>query len=225
MTDLPHPQDDAKPERTTPGLFALPPLAEQERMIEAILFASADPISTQELNKRLPEGCDAAEALAHLRSRYAGRGVNLVKVGDAWAMRTAPDLGWLMHTQTVETRRLSRAATETLAIIAYHQPVTRAEIEEIRGVSLSRGTIDLLMELDWIRFGRRRMTPGRPLTFVVTEGFLDHFGLESPRDLPGVKELRDAGLLDSRGMPGGLTNTDPDDEDEDIAGQSELFED
>ena len=209
----------------SPGLFPVPPMAEQERMVEAVLFATAEPVTISELNKRLPEGCDAAEAVTHLRSRYAGRGVNLVRVGDAWAMRTAPDLGWLMHTQMVETRRLSRAATETLAIIAYHQPVTRAEIEEIRGVSLSRGTIDQLMELDWIRFGRRRMTPGRPLTFVVTEGFLDHFGLESPRDLPGVKELRDAGLLDSRGLPGGLPTHDADDEGEDLAGQSELFED
>jgi segregation and condensation protein B len=208
-----------------PGLFPVPPMAEQERMVEAVLFASAEPVTVSELNKRLPEGCDAAEALTHLRSRYTGRGVNLVKVGDSWALRTAPDLGWLMHTEIVETRRLSRAATETLAIIAYHQPVTRAEIEEIRGVSLSRGTIDQLMELDWIRFGRRRMTPGRPLTFMVTEAFLDHFGLESPRDLPGVKELRDAGLLDSRGLPGGLSDPADDDEGEDLAGQSELFED
>ena len=208
----------------TPSLFPVPPLAEQERMIEAILFASAEPVSTAELGKRLPEGSDVAEALTHLRSRYSGRGVRVVKVGDAWAMRTAPDLGWLMHSQVVETRRLSRAATETLAIVAYHQPVTRAEIEEIRGVSLSRGTIDQLMELDWIRFGRRRMTPGRPLTFVVTEGFLDHFGLESPRDLPGLKELRDAGLLDSRGMPGVQHGVD-DDEEDGAEGQTELFED
>ncbi len=206
----------------TPGLFPVPPMGEQERMIEAVLFASAEPVTSAELARRLPEGCDVGEALAHLRSRYSGRGVHLVRAGDGWAMRTAPDLGWLMHTEQVETRRLSRAAIETLAIIAYHQPVTRAEIEEIRGVSLSRGTIDQLMELDWIRFGRRRMTPGRPLTFVVTDGFLDHFGLESARDLPGLKDLRDAGLLDSRGLPG----TQPDPEDDDHPdGQSELFED
>lgn len=224
--DDPRDEDAGGPDPLTPSLFPVPPLAEQERMIEAILFATAEPVSIAELNKRLPDGCDAAEALVHLRARFTGRGVKLVKVGDAWALRTAPDLGWLMHTEVVETRRLSRAATETLAIIAYHQPVTRAEIEEIRGVSLSRGTIDQLMELDWIRFGRRRMTPGRPLTFVVTEGFLDHFGLESPRDLPGLKELREAGLLDSRGLPGGLSGaTDEDDEAEDQAGQSELFED
>ncbi len=150
----------------------------------------------------MPHGCDPAEALVHLRKRYEGRGVAIVKVGDAWAIRTAPDLGFLMQKETVETRKLSRAAIETLAIIAYHQPVTRAEIEEIRGVSVSRGTIDQLIELEWIRFGRRRMTPGRPVTFVVTQDFLDHFGLESARDLPGLKELRSAGLLDSRPPPG-----------------------
>ena len=198
-------------------------MAEQERMIEAVLFASAEPVGSAELARRLPEGCDVAEALVHLRSRYSGRGVRLVRVGDGWAMRTAPDLAWLMHTEQVEQRRLSRAAIETLAIIAYHQPVTRTEIEEIRGVSLSRGTIDLLMEMGWIRFGRRRMTPGRPLTFVVTDGFLDHFGLETPRDLPGIKELRDAGLLDSRGLPGASPGGD--DDDEAGEGQSELFED
>jgi segregation and condensation protein B len=149
--------------------------------------------------------------------------VNVVRVGDAWAIRTAPDLGYLMHKETVETRKLSRAAIETLAIIAYHQPVTRAEIEEIRGVSVSRGTIDLLIELEWIRFGRRRMSPGRPVTFVVTQGFLDHFGLESARDLPGLKELRAAGLLESRPPPAGPGEGE-EDEDGDDEGQSELFE-
>ncbi|MDG1279850.1 MAG: SMC-Scp complex subunit ScpB [Pseudorhodobacter sp.] len=205
------------------SLFAAPPQAEQERMIEAVLFASADPVTLSELEQRLPHGCDAAEALVTLRRRYEGRGVNLVKVGDAYAFRTAPDLGHLMHKETVETRKLSRAAIETLAIVAYHQPVTRAEIEEIRGVAVSRGTVDQLIELEWIRFGRRRMTPGRPVTFVVTEQFLDHFGLESARDLPGLKELRAAGLLDSRPVPLGLSGGD--EEDEASAGQSELFED
>jgi len=206
----------------TPSLFAAPPMAEVERMIEAVLFASAEPVTLAEMESRLPEGSDVPEALQHLRSRYAGRGVHLVRVGEGWAMRTAPDLGWLMHKEQVETRRLSRAAIETLAIIAYHQPVTRTEIEEIRGVALSRGTIDQLLELEWIRLGRRRMTPGRPVTFVVTEGFLDHFGLESARDLPGLKELRAAGLLDSRPMPGARLTED---DDEGLAGQSELFED
>ncbi|WP_209425165.1 SMC-Scp complex subunit ScpB [Pararhodobacter sp. SW119] len=205
----------------TPSLFPAPPMAEQERMIEALLFASAEPMSVAELSARLPQGSDVPEALQHLRSRYSGRGVHLARVGDGWAMRTAPDLGWLMHKEQVETRRLSRAAIETLAIIAYHQPVTRAEIEEIRGVAVSRGTVDQLLELEWIRLGRRRMTPGRPVTFVVTERFLDQFGLESPRDLPGLKELREAGLLDSRPMPG-----TPREDDEDAPeGQVGLFED
>ena len=206
------------------SLFEAPPMGEQERMVEAILFASADPVTVAELSARMPHGADPAEALVHLRKRYEGRGVHVVKVGDAWAIRTAPDLGFLMQKETVEQKKLSRAAIETLAIIAYHQPATRAEIEEIRGVAVSRGTIDQLLELEWIRFGRRRMTPGRPVTFVVTQGFLDHFGLESARDLPGLKELRAAGLLDSRPLPGGQGAGD-EEEGEDLAGQSELFED
>ncbi|MEX0970646.1 MAG: SMC-Scp complex subunit ScpB [Paracoccaceae bacterium] len=184
------------------SLFEAPPLAEQERMVEAILFASAAPLSLATLNTRLPHGCDAAEAVALLKKRYIGRGVQLVRVDDAYAIRTAPDLGFLMTKEQIEHRKLSRAAIETLAIIAYHQPVTRTEIEEIRGVSVSRGTIDLLIELDWVKIGRRRMTPGRPVTFTVTQGFLDHFGLETPRDLPGVKELRESGMLDNRPPPG-----------------------
>ena len=206
------------------SLFEAPPMGEQERMVEAIIFASTEPVTVSELESRMPHGCDPAEALMHLRKRYEGRGVQLVRVGDAWAMRTAPDLGQLMRKETVEQRKLSRAAIETLAIVAYHQPVTRAEIEEIRGVAVSRGTIDQLIELDWIRFGRRRMAPGRPVTFVVTEHFLDHFGLESARDLPGIKELRSAGLLDNRPPPGMLKAGD-DEEDEATTGQSELFED
>lgn len=222
MSMQPEPQDS--PPDDSPGLFGLPPMAEQERMVEAILFACVEPLSAAQISARLPPGCDVAQALAHLRARYAGRGVNLQRVGDSYALRTAPDLGWLMHPERVELRKLSRAAIETLAIIAYHQPVTRAEIEEIRGVAVSRGTIDQLLELDWIRLGRRRMTPGRPVTFVVTEAFLDHFGLESARDLPGLKELREAGLLDSRPAPGHATF--PEDEDEnDMRGQRQLFED
>ncbi|WP_108816003.1 SMC-Scp complex subunit ScpB [Loktanella sp. Alg231-35] len=204
------------------SLFEAPPMGEQERMVEAILFATADPVSITELTGRMPHGCDPAEALANLRKRYEGRGVNIVKVGDAWAIRTAGDLGFLMQKETVETRKLSRAAIETLAIVAYHQPVTRAEIEEIRGVSVSRGTIDQLIELEWIRFGRRKMTPGRPVTFVVTSGFLDHFGLENARDLPGLKELRSAGLLESRPPPG--ANALGDAEEDDDENQSEMFE-
>lgn len=207
------------------SLFEAPPMGEQERMVEAILFASAEPITVKELESRMPHGSDPAEALAHLRKRYEGRGVNVVRVGDAWAIRTAGDLGFLMQKETVETRKLSRAAIETLAIVAYHQPVTRAEIEEIRGVSVSRGTVDQLIELEWVRFGRRRMTPGRPVTYVVTQHFLDHFGLENARDLPGLKELRAAGLLDNRPPPGADALPGDDDEDESPEGQNELFED
>ena len=217
------PQDAEEKDKS---LFEAPPIAEQERMVEAVLFASVEPVSVKELESRMPHGCDAAEALVHLRKRYEGRGVHVVKVGDAYAMRTANDLGFLMQKETVETRKLSRAAIETLAIISYHQPVTRAEIEEIRGVSVSRGTVDQLLELEWIRFGRRKMTPGRPVTFVVTQEFLDHFGLESARDLPGLKELRAAGLLENRAPPGTVPLMGEGDEEEETnEGQSELFED
>ncbi|MFZ8942132.1 MAG: SMC-Scp complex subunit ScpB [Gemmobacter sp.] len=185
-----------------PDLFRVPDLHEQERMVEAILFASAEPLGAAQIEARMPRGSDVPEALAALARRYEGRGVMLMRLGEAWAFRTAPDLGHLMQREVVETRKLSRAAIETLAIIAYHQPVTRAEIEEIRGVALSRGTLDQLLELDWIRLGRRRMSPGRPVTFVVTPAFLDHFGLASARDLPGLADLRAAGLLDTRPLPG-----------------------
>ena len=205
------------------SLFEAPPIAEQERMVEAVLFASADPVTIAELNARMPHGCDAGEALVHLQKRYEGRGVHVIKTGSAYAMRTAGDLSFLMQKETVETRKLSRAAIETLAIIAYHQPVTRAEIEEIRGVSVSRGTVDQLLEMEWIRFGRRKMTPGRPVTFVVTPDFLDQFGLESARDLPGLKELRSAGLLENRPPPSLSDALDEEREDSD-ENQTELFE-
>ena len=219
--------DDTRPILRAPiedTLFAPPPMGDQERMVEAILFAAVDPVSVADLAARMPHGCDPAEALAHLRRRYEGRGVSLVRIQDTYAFRTAPDLGFLMQKESIEARKLSRAAIETLAIIAYHQPVTRAEIEEIRGVAVSRGTVDQLLEMEWIRLGRRRMTPGRPVTFVVTDGFLDHFGLESARDLPGIKELRAAGLLDNRPLPGSIARPDIE-EAEDTGGQSELFED
>lgn len=176
----------------------------QLRMVEAMLFASSQPLTLRDLARRLPAGADPAEAIAGLGRVYADRGVVLERIGDGYAFRTAPDLAHLMQQEALEQRRLSRAAVETLAIIAYHQPVTRAEIEEIRGVALSRGTLDQLIEMEWVRIGRRRMTPGRPATFVVTEIFLDHFGLESARDLPGLAELRAAGLLESRPPVEGL---------------------
>ena len=215
-----------------PSGFAAPTFAAEERMVEAILFACDHPLSSTEIAARLPQGCDVPEVLVRLRQHYTGRGVELSRVGDKYALRTAPDLGWLMQAERVEQRKLSRAAIETLAIIAYHQPATRTEIEEIRGVAVSRGTLDQLLELGWVRLGRRRMTPGRPVTFVVTDAFLDHFGLESARDLPGLQELRAAGLLDSRPMPGlGGQNAPDTDEDDPVngpesapRGQSELFE-
>lgn len=213
-------------------VFVAPTMPEQERMIEALLFASAAPLTARELADRLPRGCDVTAALGGLRARYAGRGVELRRSGEAWAFRTAADLGFLMSREVVETRKLSRAAIETLSIVAYHQPVTRAEIEEIRGVSVSAGTLDLLIELDWVRLGRRRMTPGRPMTFVVTQGFLDHFGLENEGDLPGLAELRAAGLLDNRPDPGlsGLAMPRPDEgeieqgEDRPDGPQGEMFD-
>ncbi len=216
MTDAP--QDDG-----TGTLFEAPPMAEQERMVEAVLFASAEPVTIADLEARMPHGSDAAQAVETLKKRYEGRGVRVVQVGEAWAIRTAPDLGFLMQKETVETRKLSRAAIETLAIVAYHQPCTRAEIEEIRGVSVSRGTIDQLLEMEWIRLGRRRMTPGRPVTFVVTPEFLDHFGLENARDLPGLKELRAAGLLENRPPPGAAPLGEGREEEENEE-QTELFE-
>ena len=179
------------------NLFEAPSVTEQIRMVEAILFASSTPVTVNELKSRMPQGSDLESALSELKSHYSNRGVNLVEVGDGWAIRTSADLSFLMRKETVETRKLSRAAVETLAIIAYHQPVTRLEIEEIRGVGVSKGTVDLLLEMDWIKFGRRKLTPGRPITFVVTQHFLDHFGLESVKDLPGLRELKSAGLLEN----------------------------
>ncbi len=172
--------------------------AQHLRLLEAILFAAADPVPERVLVDRLPDGADVGALLEHLGAHYSGRGVNLVKAGQAWALRTAPDLARFLTRETEVERRLSRAAVETLAIIGYHQPVTRAEIEEIRGVGLSRGTLDMLFEQGWIRPKGRRRTPGRPVTWGTTDAFLDHFGLESLGDLPGIDELKAAGLLDPR---------------------------
>lgn len=168
------------------------------RLIEAILFASAEPLDERTLGERLPQDVDVAEVLAELQAQYAPRGINLMRREGKWAFRTATDLaGQLMIEQTL-TRRLSRAAIEVLAIIAYNQPITRAEIEEVRGVALSKGTLDLLFEAGWIRPRGRRRTPGRPLQWATSDAFLDHFGLESLEDLPNLKELKAAGLLDTR---------------------------
>ena len=178
------------------------------RLLEALLFASAEPLDTATLAKRLPEGTDVKAALAQLQEEYSTRGVNLVRVANKWTFRTAGDLAWLMTRESTETRRLSRAAIEVLAIIAYHQPVTRAEIEEIRGVVTSKGTLDVLLETGWIRPRGRRKTPGRPLTFGTTEAFLSQFSLEALGDLPGLEELKGTGMLDTR-LPTGFTVPSP----------------
>lgn len=168
------------------------------RLLEALLFASAEPLDEEALGGRLGPDADVRALLDELCRHYAPRGVNLVRSGGGWAFRTAVDLAPMMRIEEEVSKKLSRAAIETLAIIAYHQPVTRGEIEQIRGVATSKGTLDILMEHGWIRPGKRRETPGRPLTWITTDHFLDHFGLETLRDLPGLEDLRAAGLLDSR---------------------------
>ncbi|MCO5145787.1 MAG: SMC-Scp complex subunit ScpB [Aquamicrobium sp.] len=190
----------------TPGLPA--DLAEAVRMAEAIVFASAELVSAKALAARLPDGVDVPAVMEAVRRQYERRGVNLVRVGDGWAFRTAGDLAFLMSRDAVQQKKLSRAALEVLAIIAYHQPVTRAEIEEIRGVETSKGTLDTLLETGWVRLRGRRRTPGRPVTYGTTDAFLDHFGLEEVRDLPGMDELKGAGLLSPR-MPTGFSVPQP----------------
>ena len=171
---------------------------EDARILEALLFASAEPLDEAALLARVPGCSDLSALLTALQDHYRDRGVHLVKTGTRWALRTAPDLAGTLRLEQTVQRRLSRAAIETLAVIAYHQPVTRAEIEEIRGVSQSRGTLDVLLEAGWVKPGRRRRTPGRPLTWLTTDALLDHFGLENLKELPGLDELKAAGLLDAR---------------------------
>ncbi|MET3601096.1 SMC-Scp complex subunit ScpB [Martelella mangrovi] len=191
-------------------------LLEAERIAEALVFASAEPVGEAYIRERIPEGVDVAAVMANLKGHYANRGVNLVRVEDYWAFRTASDLSFVIHRGEREARKLTRAALEVLSIIAYHQPVTRAEIEEIRGVQTSKGTLDVLMEAGWVRFRGRRRTPGRPVTMGTTRAFLDHFGLEEIRDLPGLEELRGAGLLSGR-IPPGFQIPLPLNDDEDLA--------
>ncbi|MGB3457100.1 MAG: SMC-Scp complex subunit ScpB, partial [Litorimonas sp.] len=168
------------------------------RTLEALLFAASEAIDVATLRDRLPEGTDVGALLAQLQAHYAGRGVNLVSVADRWRFQTAPDLSEKLVDVREARRKLSKAALETLAIVAYHQPVTRAEIEDVRGVAVSKGTVDVLMELGWLRIRGRRRTPGRPVTYGTTDGFLGHFNLERITDLPGRDELKSAGLLDPR---------------------------
>jgi segregation and condensation protein B len=171
---------------------------EELRLLEALLFAASEPVDEKLLAKRMPAGVDVRASLKRLQLEYASRGVNLVHVGNKWTFRTANDLAWLLTHEAVEPKKLSRAAIETLAIIAYHQPVTRAEIEDIRGVAAAKGTLDVLLETGWIRPRGRRKAPGRPLTYGTTENFLSHFGLENLSDLPGLDELKGAGLFDGQ---------------------------
>src|SRR5260370_31925437 len=174
---------------------------EELRLLEAMLFATTDPIDESSLAARLPQGIDVHAALLDLQQEYASRGVTLVRINGKWTFRTASDLAWLLCRESVETRKLSRAAIETLAIIAYHQPVTRAEIEDIRGVTTSKGSVDVLLETGWIRPRGRRKSPGRPVTYGTSETFLSHFGLDAVSDLPGLEELKGSGLLDGRLPP------------------------
>ncbi len=178
--------------------------AQALRVAEALLFAAAEPMGADEIAARLPEGSDADAVLRDLAQLYAPRGVNLVRVAGKWAFRTASDLSSSLARDRVEPRRLSRAALETLAIIAYHQPVTRAEIEEVRGVATAKGTLDVLLETGWVRLRGRRRAPGRPVTYGTTPAFLDHFGLDAVGDLPGLEEMKGAGLLEGRIPPGFL---------------------
>lgn len=181
------------------------------RIVEALLFASTMPLSTEELGRSVPAGIEIRQVLARLGELYAGRGVNLRQVAGGWAFRTAPDLGYLLAAEAEPPRKLSRAALEILAIIAYHQPVTRAEIEEIRGVATAKGTLDILLEAGWVRLRGRRRTPGRPVTYGTTPGFLDHFGLDRIDDLPGLEELKGAGFIEGR-LTRDLTVPVPDDD-------------
>jgi segregation and condensation protein B len=194
-------EEQKKPERA----------GEHLRMIEALLFAASEPLDEKALSSSLPEGANLKALLSELQGLYEGRGVTLVNVAGKWQFRTAPDLAFLLRREKPEQRRLSRAAIETLAIIAYHQPVTRAEIEDIRGVALSKGTLDALMEVGWIKIRGRKRTPGRPVTYGTTDSFLVHFGLESVSHLPGVDELKAAGFLEAL-PPSGLDVPSPSDE-------------
>ena len=194
------------------------------RILEAMLFASNAPLSEKDLAVRLPEGANIIGMLDELKAQFANRGVHLTPVGTGWAFRTAPDLAAYMEIEKSVVRRLSRAAVETLAIVAYHQPITRAEIEEIRGVSLSRGTLDILLEAGWIRPRGRRQVPGKPITWGTSDAFLDHFGLESLSALPGVEELKAAGLLDKRQSWSPITEIEAGDVDAEEIGDDEVYE-
>jgi segregation and condensation protein B len=197
MTSEPEIDQQDEPQSETASEAGPDPRADQLRLLEALLFASAAPLDEESIALRLPDG-DIPALIAELGAQYSGRGVNVVRIAGGWTLRTAPDLGPRLKLEQTVTRKLSRAAIETLAIVAYHQPVTRGEIEEIRGVVVSSGTLDVLMEAGWITPKGRRDTPGRPVTWVTTDEFLAHFGLADRRDLPGIEELKAAGLIGPR---------------------------
>jgi segregation and condensation protein B len=203
--------DSFEEDNTEEPDMAIEARPEELRLLEALLFAAAEPLDERTLAKSLPAGADVHECLRRLQIEYAPRGVNLVHIGNKWAFRTANDLSWLLTHEAIEPKKLSRAAIETLAIIAYHQPVTRAEIEEIRGVSAAKGTVDVLLETGWIRPRGRRKAPGRPLTYGTTAEFLSHFGLEAVGDLPGLDELKGSGLFDGT-LPAGFNVPEPSDD-------------
>jgi segregation and condensation protein B len=198
-------------EAEAPQAACAPDHGEALRIAEALLFAAREPLSEKDLAGRLPEGSDVQAVLKDLVEHYAPRGVNLVRVAGKWTFRTAGDLSFILARDVVEPRKLSRAAMETLAIVAYHQPVTRAEIEEIRGVATSKGTLDLLLETGWVRLRGRRKAPGRPVTYGTTPHFLEHFGINAVDDLPGLEELKGAGFLEGR-LPPGLAVPTPSDD-------------
>ena len=192
-------------EEGAPEVITLHPMAdrgESLRIVEAMLFAASQPLPLEAFKEFLPKDVDVSEILADLTENYANRGVNIVEVAGKFALRTASDMGSLLRREKTEQKRLTKAALETLSIIAYHQPVTRAEIEDVRGVAISKGTLDNLLEIGWIRMRGRRKTPGRPVTYGTTEAFLNHFGLNELMDLPGLAELKAAGLLDANVPPG-----------------------
>jgi segregation and condensation protein B len=225
LADLAH-EDEATPEQQPSRTADIQP--EHLRMLEALLFAASEPLTEEALSHSLPQGADVPVLLAELQQIYQKRGVNLVQVSGKWQFRTASDLAFLLRKEQPEQRRLSRAAIETLAIIAYHQPVTRAEIEDIRGVAVSKGTVDALMELGWVKIRGRKRTPGRPVTYGTTEAFLVQFGLESVSHLPGMDELKAAGFLDAI-PPGGLDvpnpSEDPAPDEDPFGGEPDMGED
>ncbi len=221
-------EPSVSPSQFSPQLAMLFPETQAHiRMLEALLFAAAEPLDDETLRSRMPQGADLPTLLHMLGALYEPRGVNLVRIGGKWAFRTASDLAFLLRRETLDPKKLSRAAIETLAIVAYHQPVTRAEIEEIRGVSVSKGTLDLLLEIGWVRPRGKRRTPGRPVTYGTTEAFLQHFQLEAIADLPGLDELKAAGLLEASlppdfKMPSPAAGLAPDEDPLDEADLAEL---